>query len=43
MMYQWQFKVIVTLLIVQLILHIAEIIIDLNSTDIMQIFPVQIV
>ena len=43
MMYQWQFKVIFTLLIIQLILHVAEIIIDLNTNDIMQIFPVQIV
>ena len=43
MMYQWQFKVIVTLLIIQLIFHVAEIIIDLNTNNIMQIFPVQIV
>ena len=42
-MHQWQFKVLVTLLIVKLILHVAEVIIDLNSHDIMQIFPVQIV
>ena len=43
MTYRWQFKVIVTLLIIQLILHVAEIVIDLNTNDIMQIFPVQIV
>lgn len=43
MMYQWQFKVIVTLLIIQLILHVAEIVIDLNTNDVMQIFPVQII
>ncbi len=42
-MHQWQFKVLVTLLIIQLILHVAEIVIDLNTHNFLQIIPIEIV